>query len=101
MAKPRHVAVHCSDWTPAERSDVAEIVQETTRDGTGISYQVSVALRSLAVSAYEMGEDQLVVWSCRVDNGSDDAHCGGGHAFVKAARQQAKIADEIAAACRL
>lgn len=87
---------HCREWTREEREDVAEVTQTTSRDDTGISYSVCVALRSLAASAYEEGEDRLTLWTHRVDFGTSDANCSGGYAFVRAARQQAKVADEIA-----
>lgn len=86
-----------SDWTQAEREDVAEVMQATHRDDTGISYTVSVCLRSLAASAYEEGEDRITLWAENVEFGSTDSHCAGGYAFVQAARKQTALADEIAA----
>jgi hypothetical protein len=88
---------HCRTWTEAEREDVAEVIMFTNRDDTGISYDVRVALRSLAASAFEDSEEQLVLWSMRVDFDSSGARSSGGPAFVHAARVQASIAAEISA----
>lgn len=84
-----------SQWTDTQKEDVAEVIKATARDDTGISYDVDVALRSLAASAYETGEDRLCVWSKRVDFGGVDAHQSGGAAFVRATREQEAVADEI------
>lgn len=92
-----HAKKHCREWTAKERKDVTEVVMVTSRDDTGVSYEVHVALRSLAASAYEEGEDRLVVWTKRVDFGSTDAACAGGALFLQAAHLQQEVADEITA----
>lgn len=88
----------CREWTRAEREDVAEVIRTTARDDTGVSYGVSLALRSMAASAYEEGEDRVSVWEHRVDFGGTDANHAGGSSFLYAAREQDRIADEITAA---
>lgn len=87
-----------SEWTDAQKADVAEVIKVTARHDTGISYDVDVSLRSLAASAYEMGEDRMCVWSKCVVFGGTDAHQSGGAAFVRATQEQDAIANEIALA---
>lgn len=95
MGRPTHGRKHCREWSEEERADVFEVVKHTARDDTGISYTVSVGLRSFAEHAYEDGEDQLIVWSKRVEFGSTDATCSGGSAFVQASHEQENLAAEI------
>lgn len=89
---------HPAEWSEAERADVAEVHMRTERDDVGISYAVCVALRSLAASAFEDGEDRIVLWVKRVDFGTTDATCAGGAAFVHAAKEQERIVGEVTAA---
>ena len=96
MPIPTHRTKPHSDWTPEEIADVAEVTCHTCRDDTGISYDVTLTLRSLAASAYEQGEDQCMIWDRRVDFGTTPAFWAGGHAFRMAAREQQDIADELA-----
>lgn len=84
-----------SEWSEEQKEDVAEVIKYTSRDDTGISYEVSLALRSLAESAYEDGEDRVTCWTKRVDFGTSDANCSGGYEFVRAARRQEQIAEQI------
>jgi hypothetical protein len=88
---------HFNSWTEKQRQDVREVVQSTTRDEEGISYDVSVSLHSMSRYAYEEGEDQVTVWSRREKFGATPALRAGGSAFVALARDQAAYADGIAA----
>lgn len=83
-------------WALDKREDIAGVITHTERDDTGVNYDVSVVLRSLAEHAYEEGEDQRGVWGLRVEFGQTDATVAGGFAFVEAAREQQLIADTIA-----
>jgi hypothetical protein len=74
--------------------DVATVCQITNRDATGIDYEICLSLRSLAVSAFEHGEDQIIIWSDRVDFGQTNATAAGGADFVEMARKQQWIANE-------
>lgn len=78
---------------PAKKdTTVATVIMRTTRDDTGIDYEVLVETRE---DAHEQGDNQYGVWSARVDFGQTDAYVAGGHAFVAAARTQEAIADEV------
>jgi hypothetical protein len=80
----------------AEDGDIAEVVATVVRDDTGINYGIDVALRSLAASAYEMGEDRRGVWSMRVEFGTSAHSRAGGLDFQLAAKRQERLAARIA-----
>jgi hypothetical protein len=86
-----------ADWTDEERADVAEVIKYTARDDTGISYEVSLVLRSMAATAREEGEDRVTCWTKRVHFGTTDDTCAGGGAFIRASSRQEFIAEQIAA----
>jgi hypothetical protein len=75
--------------------DVASVRMITTRDDTGIDYDVYVELRSRQEHVREEMDAFAPVWSERVCFGSTDATCAGGSAFVHAAREQQRAADEV------
>lgn len=61
------------------------ITEHTTRTRTEIEYEVTIGYC----------DDQhrgRLIWHKTVAFGHDDAHCGGGRAFVEAAREQADVA---------
>ena len=82
-------------WLSENPDDVFEVKRTTVRNDTGITYGVTVGLRSFAEHAYEEGEDQRGVWDTRVEFGQTDATVAGGSAFVFAAREQDEVAEEI------
>ena len=75
--------------------DVASIRTMTTRDDTGIDYDVLVELRSLMEHAVKEADGFICVWSERVCFGATDANVAGGSAFVHAAREQQRVADQV------
>lgn len=73
---------------------VAAVVMRTTRDDTGIEYSVIVETRN-GDGPLDDSSTGFVAWVRRVDFGQTDATCAGGYVFVRAARDQQDIADDI------
>lgn len=64
------------------------VTEVTSRSATGVDYEVRVGTDRAS---------SMAVWSTTVLFGQDDRHCAGGHAFVEAARTQARVAFAIVA----
>jgi hypothetical protein len=79
----------------AIHDDVATVRTITTRDDTGVDYEIRCGLRSAGDHAYEEGEGECVVWTGRVDFGQTDATVAGGAAFLLEAREQERAAGAI------
>lgn len=79
-----------SEWKQ-KRPPQLPVVMRTTRDETGIDYEVMVGDGN--PSAYD-GEDLTGVWSTRRDFSQRPECRAGGAAFQYAAREQQRIADE-------
>jgi hypothetical protein len=86
-----------SDWkqrvADLKPGDVASIICVTERDEDGVYYEVCVSLRSLAVHAFEEGEDQLRIWEDEVAF-KPDIESAGARTWAKA-REQEQIAAEV------
>jgi hypothetical protein len=61
------------------------ITEHTTRTRTEVEYEVTIGYTD------DRNRGRLI-WRKTVAFGHDDAHCGGGRAFVEAAREQADVA---------
>lgn len=86
-----------SDWrariADLKPDDIESVVCLTSRDNEGVTYEVRVALRSLAKTAFEEGEDQLCVWSDEVKF-RPDVETAGVRSWTMA-REQEAIAAKI------
>jgi hypothetical protein len=74
--------------------DVTEVSTIVERDDEGIYYEVRIRVGEMSIHAFEEGEDQLCIWSGRIDFGKEHATVAGGSVFVAAAREQEQVATE-------
>jgi hypothetical protein len=76
------------------RTPAMPVSTRTERDEGGVSYEVRVGEVEARRSAYEEGEGELGVWDTYVPFGMTDDTVAGGGAFIRAAREQERIAEE-------
>jgi hypothetical protein len=79
-----------TEWR-SRREPELPVVMETTIERDGVLYAVTVFEQDVPCIDGEAG---IEVWRREVFFGSDDRHCAGGYAFIEAAREQQRIADE-------
>lgn len=79
-----------TDW-PHKEEPQLPVTMRTDIDRDAIRYEVRVSFDG---PGFEEGENENSVWYREVFFGSTDRHCAGGAAFIEAAREQQRIADE-------